>query len=51
MTRKQQRTTMIAAAVGVLGLAVGLVLFALRDSIVFFYTPWPSRKRSGSTPR
>jgi cytochrome c-type biogenesis protein CcmE len=39
MTRKQQRTTMIAAGVGVLGLAVGLVMFALRDSIVFFYTP------------
>ena len=39
MTRKQQRTSLIAAAVGVLGLAVGLVLFALRDSIVFFYAP------------
>ena len=30
---------MIASAVGVLALAVGLVLFALRDSIVFFHTP------------
>jgi cytochrome c-type biogenesis protein CcmE len=39
MTRKQQRTAMIAGAVAVLGLAVGLVLFALRDQIVFFYTP------------
>ena len=39
MTRKQQRTALIAAGVGVLGLAVGLVMFALRDSIVFFYTP------------
>ncbi len=26
-------------ALGVLGLAVGLVLFALRDNIVFFYGP------------
>ena len=39
MTRKQQRSVMIAAAVAVLGAAAGLVLFALRDQIVFFYTP------------
>ena len=39
MTRKQQRTMMIGSALAVLGIAVGLVLFALRDSIVFFYTP------------
>ena len=38
MNRKQQRSALIAAA-GVLGLAVGLVLYALRDSIVYFYTP------------
>ena len=30
---------MIAGALGVLALAVGLVLMALRDSIVFFHTP------------
>ena len=30
---------MIAAAVGVLGLAAGLVMYALRDSIVYFYSP------------
>ena len=30
---------MISAAGGVLGVAAGLVLFALRDSIVFFYGP------------
>jgi len=39
MTRKQQRMVMIGSALAVLGIAVGLVLFALRDSIVFFYTP------------
>ena len=30
---------MIAGALGVLAIAVGLVLAALRDSIVFFHTP------------
>jgi len=39
MTRKQRRLVRIGAALGVLGLAVGLVLFALRDSIVFFNSP------------
>lgn len=39
MTRKQQRTAMIFAGLAILGLATGLVLFALRDTIVFFYTP------------
>lgn len=39
MTRKQRRAAMIGAALGVLGIAVGLVLFALRDNIVFFYSP------------
>ncbi|MFA5899291.1 MAG: cytochrome c maturation protein CcmE [Hyphomicrobium sp.] len=39
MTRKQRRGVMIGVGVGVLMLAVVLVLFALRDSIVFFHTP------------
>jgi cytochrome c-type biogenesis protein CcmE len=39
MTRKQRRAVLIGTCLAVLGLAVGLVLFALRDSIVFFYTP------------
>jgi cytochrome c-type biogenesis protein CcmE len=39
MTRKQRRLTMIGGALLVLGIAVGLVLNALRDSIVFFSTP------------
>lgn len=39
MTRKQRRLTFIAAALAALGLALGLVLFAMRDNIVFFYSP------------
>ncbi len=39
MTRKQKRSTMILAGLGVIGIAVGIVLFALEDTIVFFYTP------------
>lgn len=39
MTRKQRRLTLVASALAVLALAVGLVLVALRDNIVFFYGP------------
>ena len=39
MTRKQRRGVLIGVGVAVLTLAVGLVLFALRNSIVFFHTP------------
>ena len=39
MTRKQRRLTMIACAGVVLAIAAGLVLVALRDQIVFFYSP------------
>jgi cytochrome c-type biogenesis protein CcmE len=39
MTRKQRRGVMIATAIGILSVAVFLVLFALRDTIVFFHTP------------
>ena len=39
MTRKQRRATLIGLGVGMLGLAVFLVLFALRDTVVFFHTP------------
>lgn len=39
MTRKQRRGVLIGVGVGVLMVAVALVLFALRDSIVFFHTP------------
>jgi cytochrome c-type biogenesis protein CcmE len=38
-SRKQRRLALIAAAGAVLCLAAGLVLFAMRDTIVFFYGP------------
>jgi cytochrome c-type biogenesis protein CcmE len=39
MTRKQRRGVLIGTCLAVLALAVGFVLVALRDSIVFFYSP------------
>lgn len=39
MTRKQRRLVMIGAALSVLAVAAGLVLYAMRDTIVFFYSP------------
>ena len=39
MTRKQRRAVLIAVAVAILSVAVFLVVFALRDTIVFFHTP------------
>ena len=45
MTRKQRRLTLIGCALAVLAFAAGLVLFALRDSIVFFSTPSMAAER------
>ncbi|MEA2918636.1 MAG: cytochrome c-type biosis protein CcmE [Bradyrhizobium sp.] len=39
MTRKQRRLAMIGGSFAVLAVAAGLVLNAMRDSIVFFSTP------------
>ena len=39
MTRKQRRLTLIGCSLAVLAFAAGLVLYALKDSIVFFSTP------------
>lgn len=39
MTRKQKRLSMILGGLAVLGLAAGLVLYALSDTITFFHTP------------
>ena len=39
MTRKQRRGVLIGTCLAVLGVAIGLVLLAMRDSIVFFYSP------------
>jgi len=39
MTRKQRRASLIGAGLVILGLAAALVLTALQDNIVFFYSP------------
>lgn len=39
MTRKQRRSLFIGGGLAVLGLSAFLVLSALNDSIVFFYSP------------
>ena len=39
MTRKQRRLILIGSSLGVLAIAVGLVLSAMRSSIVFFQSP------------
>ena len=39
MTRKQRRLVLIGGSLGVLAVAVGLMLNAFRDSIVFFNSP------------
>jgi cytochrome c-type biogenesis protein CcmE len=39
MTRKQKRGAMIGGGVATLAVALILVMFALKDSIVFFHTP------------
>jgi cytochrome c-type biogenesis protein CcmE len=39
MTRRQRRLVLIGCSLGVLAIAVGLVLSAFKDSIVFFNSP------------
>jgi cytochrome c-type biogenesis protein CcmE len=39
MTRKKRRLVLIGCAVGVAAIAVGLILNALKESIVFFHSP------------
>ncbi|MEL7047686.1 MAG: cytochrome c maturation protein CcmE, partial [Pseudomonadota bacterium] len=39
MTRKQKRGVLIGSAVTLLAAAVVLVMFALRDTVVFFHSP------------
>ena len=39
MTRKRRRGVLIGTCLVVLSVAVGLVLYAMQDSIVFFYSP------------
>lgn len=46
MTRKQKRTGLILAGLALLGIAAALILTALRDTIVFFYTPTEVAEKS-----
>ena len=46
MTRRKRRLVLIASALAALGLALGLVLLALRDNIVFFYGPSELAKKA-----
>jgi cytochrome c-type biogenesis protein CcmE len=39
LTRRGRRLALIAAALAIVGGAAGLALYALSDSIVFFYSP------------
>ncbi|RYC31509.1 cytochrome c maturation protein CcmE [Lichenibacterium minor] len=39
MRRKTKRLVLVSGALGVAAVAAGLTLFALRDSVVFFYGP------------
>jgi len=39
LTRRGRRLSLIAAALAVIGAAAGIALYALRDNIVFFYSP------------
>ncbi|WP_342726689.1 cytochrome c maturation protein CcmE [Bradyrhizobium sp. B097] len=45
MKRRQRRIVMIGSSLAVLAIATGLVLNALRDSIVFFTTPMMAAER------
>ncbi len=46
LTRKQKRFGLLRSALAVLGVASGLVLYALSDSIVFFFTPAEAMARN-----
>ena len=39
MTRKQQRVAFIIGGLALIGIATGLVLYALDETMVFFHTP------------
>jgi cytochrome c-type biogenesis protein CcmE len=39
LTRRSRRLALIAVALAVIGFAAGIALYALRDNIVFFYSP------------
>jgi cytochrome c-type biogenesis protein CcmE len=39
LTRRSRRLALIAVALTIIGAAAGIALYALRDNIVFFYSP------------
>jgi len=49
LTKKQQRTWFLVGGIGVLALATVLILSALGDSLVYFYSP-TDLKEKGITP-
>ena len=51
MTRKQRRAVLIGGGVAVLAVAGLLVMTALRDTIVFFYTPSDVAKVEAGKPK
>lgn len=46
MTRKQQRTWFLVGGIGVLALATVLILSALGDSLVYFYSPTELKEKA-----
>ena len=46
MTRKGRRIALISIAVAVVALAAGLVLTAMRDTVVFFYGPTEAAEKA-----
>ena len=51
MTRRGRRLALIAAALAVVGGAAGIALYALSDSIVFFYSPTEVAEKAFSRAR
>jgi cytochrome c-type biogenesis protein CcmE len=46
MTRRQRRLALVLSSVGALSLAAVLVLFALSDSVTFFYSPTDIKEKN-----
>jgi cytochrome c-type biogenesis protein CcmE len=51
MTRKRRRLWAVLAGMGALGIAAGLVLTAMRDNLVFFYSPTELATRAAPLER
>lgn len=46
MTRRQRRATFIVGGLAVLGVALGLVLYALSSTIMYFHTPTTAAEKA-----